>query len=363
MVKIFKLNFFKTLWDRRSCNSKQAELFQQNLLEIYIYIQANAILYSRKITFLKRKLLSFIGHTVTTLQQKNAADVDSLGREKQWPQNGFSEEPARKVHPPSQKPGCVGVSTRGPHPSPSWENLCIGWDMALQILLQRENSYLIYFALTALDNHEEYRAIPHRPEHQHTQCHVTQPSCFQINPFLPLSFNSGDCCHWYSLPWLGSRARASRVRFTLLLKFFRKAPVSPRPVLNLQQLTLKQWLMCPDHKPCLCRLLLCFHFTNIIGVRNANCRGGQGTADECQSCLWVWEEKAAMPMMEAAVGCQASVSGTLHKLHFVSHSLRAPASSVKHKLCWGRVSDGFLLFWEDLGFLEKHGGLFFFARL
>jgi len=60
-----------------------------------------------------------------------------------------------------------------------------------------------------------------------------------------------------------------------------------------------------------------------------------------------------MPMMEAAVGCQAWVSGTLHKLHFVSHSLHAPANSVKHKLSRGRISDSFLLFCKDLGFLEE----------
>lgn len=214
-----------------------------------------------------------------------------------------------------------------------------------------------------LDNHEEYQAIPRRPEHQHGHSHITQPSCFQISPFLPLSLNTGYCCHWYSLPWLGTRARASGVRFTLPLKFLWKVPMSQRTVLSMKQLTLKQWLAYPDQKPCLRCLLLCLYFTNIIGVQNANCRGGQGTADECQRCPWVWEEKAAKPMMEAAVGCQASVSGTLDKLHFMSHSLHTPANSVKHKLCWGRVSDGFFLFCEDLGFLEKQVLLFFFAKL
>lgn len=160
----------------------------------------------------------------------------------------------------------------------------------------------------------------------------------------------GYCCHWYSLPWLIIKPRASRVRFTLLLSFSEKCL---RPVLSLKQLTLKQWLAYPDQKPCLCCLLLCLYITNTTGVQNANHRGGQGTADECQSCLWVWEEKAVMLMTEAAVGCRASVSGTLHKLHFVSHSLRAPANSVKHRICWGQVSDGLLLFCDYLFFLEK----------
>lgn len=62
---------------------------------------------------------------MSTLQQKNSVNVNSPGREKQWPQSGFSEEPAGKVHPLGQKPGLARVPAGCPHPSPFWENLCV----------------------------------------------------------------------------------------------------------------------------------------------------------------------------------------------------------------------------------------------
>lgn len=146
------------------------------------------------------------------------------------------------------------------------------------------------------------------------------------------------------------------------LSFSEKMTMSQRPVLSLKQLTLKQRVAYPDQKPCLYCLVLCLYATNIIGGQNANCRGGQGAAGERQSCLWVWEGKAAMPLTEAAVGCQALVSGTLHKLHFVSYSLRAPANSVKHRFCRGRVSGGFFLFLWGLGFFRKAHWIIFLCK-
>lgn len=58
--------------------------------------------------------------------------------------------------------------------------------------------------------------------------------------------------------------------------------MSQRPVLSLKQLTLNQWVAYPNQKPCFYCLLLCLYVPNIIGGQNANCRGGQGAAGECQ---------------------------------------------------------------------------------
>ena len=189
-------------------------------------------------------------------------------------------------------------------------------------------------------------------------CHV-----FRSAPFCPSP--STQVIAAIHIPCPGSALGLEPAESGLLccLSFSEKCLWAKDQLLSLKQLTSKQWLAYHDQKPCLYCLLICLCFTSITGVQNVNCRGGQGAADECQSCLWVWEEKAATPMTEAAVGCQALVSGTLHKLLFVSHSLRAPASSVKHKLCRGRVqmvSCCFVRIWD---FLEKQVGLFCFARL
>lgn len=150
--------------------------------------------------------------------------MNSLGREKPWSQNGFSEEAAGKVHPTVRTRPCFLLS-----PPKTFLGKCVyHLRHGPANLTPKRNHNLIYFALTVLDNHEDYHAIPCRLGHWHGHWNVTQLSRFQISPFLPLSLNIGYCCHCYSLPWLDTRARASRVRFTLPLEFFQKRAYEPK---------------------------------------------------------------------------------------------------------------------------------------
>jgi len=114
-------------------------------------------------------------------------NINSFGREKLWLQNGFSEEQVRKVHPIAQSEtwpckSCCLLSI----PKTFLRKFLYHLSHGLADLDTRENSCVIYFALTVLDNGKVYHAVPRRPDDQLSlPCHSAAEFSDQ-SPAAPL---------------------------------------------------------------------------------------------------------------------------------------------------------------------------------